>query len=1005
MDSSGRVLVRFRITFCMLFGILFLGCPPEEEDSSDVPESLVPTFEVPDTALVPQLCPGGCSDDGDPCTYETCHPLEGCQTYLRGEFVVEAQGIPWPPVVPKHMVLRDGLLYVADLTFGGILTYNPATGQSLGRAQINLPGLTPWGLALGPDNLLYIADVDSGVLSAVDPDTRTATSFPLSADAYLPEPRGLNFGEDGAIYVCASFNDTVLRFSGAEWGDYTEFISSGSGGLEQPTDLVFGPDGNLYVASRGSNEVLRYDGENGTFIDVFVEQGYGGMTAPSALEFYEDDGIWYLLVATSTGHTVLRYEAVAGSFVDEVVSSDEGSLGTSGLAIIPTGELLVGGGASQDIRRYELDTGDPMGVVAAYADWGETWFLNPGYPTLHGNHIYVNSHTRHAVYRFDAETGFFDSIFVDSEEGGLHYPTGMAFGPDGHLYVAAFYAQEVLRFDGVSGQFDTVVAGGLGQIRGMEFGPDGMLYVVGGGTGNWRVKQIDPDTGATVDFTENVGAVLSIARDLTFGLDGLLYVASYVSSQVVRFDAVTGKFVDFIAQSSGGGGLPNPRGVTFGPDGLLYVTYHTAVIRFDPVSGDRVDKFIGSTTSYSSGRSFQTDGPGEFNNDGFFFVADQRLDSLYAFAPPLGPCGAGSCGARSYCDWGTTDCLATGTYVEWALCDDSDPCTTDDQCEDGKCVGMPTDCDDQDPCTLDTCNTDGDCEHVPLAEGNVCDDGDPCTTDDQCVAGTCAGAEVDCDDGEPCTADSCDAEGDCVHAQEPDGTPCTPEFCVASGDCGMGICLPPFGPLPDPCHDTLQVAAHQFQPQEGKVNSSQIISLIDLEAGSATVGSAPVYLQQPADPSTGFFKGEGPVHGPTLVATGDAASELALTVDVAGGTLTDGASLPCPVAVHLLLLWDSLAGTIQGTLDADHAVEFAALDSSGNIVDGPDGNPLVELVTAPPGGPPPADVVIFAPAGLYQLGMQEDCGGVTSLRVRFPASASAQPKDLPFYHVLLHYLP
>lgn len=67
-------------------------------------------------------------------------------------------------------------------------------------------------------------------------------------------------------------------------------------------------------------------------------------------------------------------------------------------------------------------------------------------------------------------------------------------------------------------------------------------------------------------------------------------------------------------------------------------------------------------------------------------------------------------------------------------------------------------------CTVGEWSSDaGGCVAVPQA-GLGCDDGDPCTESDICQdGGECAGVAKDCDDGDPCTEDSCGAGGACEH--------------------------------------------------------------------------------------------------------------------------------------------------------------------------------------------------------------------------------------------------
>ena len=119
-------------------------------------------------------------------------------------------------------------------------------------------------------------------------------------------------------------------------------------------------------------------------------------------------------------------------------------------------------------------------------------------------------------------------------------------------------------------------------------------------------------------------------------------------------------------------------------------------------------------------------------------------------------------------------------------CDDQNSCTTDDQCENGQCIGNGTlECDDANPCTKDLCLPGGGCAHENI--DSACSDGDPCTVNDKCENGACmAGQLVDCDDGNPCTDDQC-GNGVCIHAANDadcnDDNPCT------TGDhCSQGWC-------------------------------------------------------------------------------------------------------------------------------------------------------------------------------------------------------------------------
>ena len=73
-----------------------------------------------------------------------------------------------------------------------------------------------------------------------------------------------------------------------------------------------------------------------------------------------------------------------------------------------------------------------------------------------------------------------------------------------------------------------------------------------------------------------------------------------------------------------------------------------------------------------------------------------------------------------------------------AACDDLDACTLNDYCDQGVCKsGAAKDCDDFNGCTADSCGPGGVCKHAPLTGDFYCDDGEPCTDPDFCENGVC----------------------------------------------------------------------------------------------------------------------------------------------------------------------------------------------------------------------------------------------------------------------------
>ena len=146
---------------------------------------------------------------------------------------------------------------------------------------------------------------------------------------------------------------------------------------------------------------------------------------------------------------------------------------------------------------------------------------------------------------------------------------------------------------------------------------------------------------------------------------------------------------------------------------------------------------------------------------------------------------------RDTCD-PSTGCVFTPTPGE--PCSDGDECTLEDACDEaGTCApGEAVICDDQSMCTTDGCDPDtGSCVFTPLPPESACEDGDPCTVGDRCEEVACIPGPVNtCDDGEPCTTDACQPEdGRCLNEPLEDGLTCDDgELCTHHETCTAGVC-------------------------------------------------------------------------------------------------------------------------------------------------------------------------------------------------------------------------
>ncbi len=127
-------------------------------------------------------------------------------------------------------------------------------------------------------------------------------------------------------------------------------------------------------------------------------------------------------------------------------------------------------------------------------------------------------------------------------------------------------------------------------------------------------------------------------------------------------------------------------------------------------------------------------------------------------------------------------------------CDDGNPCTVDDRCGQGVCLGKPAiDCSSlDDTCVVGACDPDTvECVAVPREDGTTCSDESLCTTGDACEAGACVGAPVLCE-GDSCEVRSCDPETGACQVDDvlEDGTTCDDgDVCTGDGACDAGRCV------------------------------------------------------------------------------------------------------------------------------------------------------------------------------------------------------------------------
>src|SRR5262249_37542999 len=121
-------------------------------------------------------------------------------------------------------------------------TYYPTPAQSTTR-----------GIALGPDNRIWITEYDAGKIAAFDPTQQKFTlEVSLQANAM---PYEIVAGPDGALWFTEIGASAIGRVTvKGKLTEYSPLTSAAS-----PTGITIGPDGALWFCETGAIKIGRID--------------------------------------------------------------------------------------------------------------------------------------------------------------------------------------------------------------------------------------------------------------------------------------------------------------------------------------------------------------------------------------------------------------------------------------------------------------------------------------------------------------------------------------------------------------------------------------------------------------------------------------------------------------------------------------------------------------------------------------------------------------------------
>lgn len=265
----------------------------------------------------------------------------------------------------------------------------------------------------------------------------------LAFNLILLSSATLSSAQPTAYLVSNYFGNTVGRYDAT--GNFLGNVSGHS--FFGPQAITRGSDGGLYVADENNHSIVVINPETFTVSRVAVTTGSGGLNGPTGVAF---DALGNLLVASFNTDSVKKYSPT-GQFLGDLTTPGLGGMNGPdvGIAVGPDGTLYVPSYYSNQILRYNAETGAFLGVFANIT----SGLTQPRTILWRNGKMFVSSDNGNKVLHYDAVSGQFLGNFVAPGAGGLWGAVGMTFDQTGDLIVTSGRNNKILRYSGTDGSF------------------------------------------------------------------------------------------------------------------------------------------------------------------------------------------------------------------------------------------------------------------------------------------------------------------------------------------------------------------------------------------------------------------------------------------------------------------------------------------------------------------------------------------------------------------------
>ncbi len=604
---------------------------------------------------------------------------------LRG-LAVDSAGNAYVADANLHLIYRLGVNGNVSLFAGtGAPGFSGDGGPAI-QAQLR----SPYGIAIGPNGAIYIADLGNARVRRVNPDgridtvagggTRGASSSGLVAtELALQAPRNVAVDRAGILSISDFADHRVLQLSPegrllavvgtGQLGSALDTVAASAATLAFPAGLFAAPDGSLLIADSGNHVIRRFS--NGILQMLKAPPGF--INLPVAV-VADTAGNQYIL---SAGYDQVAWISANGTSAQVVT----GTTASRDLGIDGSGSLYIAG--SSQIRRLS-----PGGASTILSNGIGTRFGGDGGPAAQallsnprdvqpdGQGGWLIADTANHRIRRISPAGVITTIAGTGEAGNsgdggpatsaaLHSPQAVLADNGGSIYIADTGNHRIRRIlpsgillgvvgtgnAGLNGEAVAVINAQLSAPSGLALEPGGALLIAD--TGNNRVRRLGTDgflitlagaagAGSSGDNVPAYTAPLNAPRGIVRSAAGDIFVSDSGNRRIRRITPQ--HLITTVAE-----GVESPWGLALDANYSLYFT-DTARHQLRRITAAGVTEVLaGSTRGFTgdggAATEAQLDTPAGFAlaGDGSIWVADsgnhriRKLATKPAATTPVTP--------------------------------------------------------------------------------------------------------------------------------------------------------------------------------------------------------------------------------------------------------------------------------------------------------------------------------------------------------------------------------